>query len=99
MTIDQDYLAGTDPTNANSVLRITSGTFGGGGTNVNLTWDSVPTRLYYIQKSVNLVSNIWADSGLGTILPSTGLSTTSAFTETNAPMRFYRVEAALPLSP
>jgi hypothetical protein len=99
MTIGEDYLAGTDPTNAASVLRITSGAFGRGGTNVSLTWQSVPTRFYYIQKSVNLVSNIWEDSGLGTILPSAGSSTTSGFTDTNAPMRFYRVEAALPLLP
>ncbi|HTV62910.1 MAG TPA: hypothetical protein VMH30_10125 [Verrucomicrobiae bacterium] len=58
MTIGEDYLAGTNPTNAASVLRITSGTFGGGDTNVSLTWNSVPTRFYYIQKSLNLSSNI-----------------------------------------
>jgi len=99
VTLGQDYLAGTDPTNAASILRITSGTFGRGGANVSLTWNSVPVRFYYLQKEINLASNNWADSGLGVILPSAGASTTAGFTDTNAPMRFYRVEAAVPLPP
>src|SRR5215469_8653172 len=42
MTIAQDYVAGTDPNNVNSVLRITSDSFARDGTNVTLTWESVP---------------------------------------------------------
>jgi hypothetical protein len=66
---------------------------------VSLTWNSEPTRFYYISKIQNLSSNNWADSGLGTILPSTGASTSGGFTDTNAPARFYRVEAEVPLPP
>jgi hypothetical protein len=99
MTIGQDYLAGTDPNDVNSVLRITAASFDPGGTSANLTWNSVPTRFYYLQKSVNLATPGWTDSGLGLISPSTGTSTTDGFADTNAPARFYRVQAVLPLSP
>ena len=99
MTIGQDYLAGTDPTNANSVLRITAASFARGGTNASLTWDSVPTRYYYIRKTTGLSSPTWTDSGLGLVPPSAGSSTTDGFTDTNALVRFYRVEAVFPLPP
>jgi hypothetical protein len=99
MTIAQDYVAGTDPNDANSVLRITAGSFALGGTNVSLTWNSAPTRLYHLQKNPNLGTTNWTDSGLGLISPSPGSSTTDGFTDTNAPNRFYRVQAVKPLSP
>jgi hypothetical protein len=99
MTIEQDYLAGTDPTNADSVLRITAESFSSGGTNAELTWDSVPTRYYYILKTPSLSSPDWVDSGLGLVSPSAGSTTTSGFTDTNAPVRFYRVQAVRPLTP
>jgi hypothetical protein len=99
MTIAQDYLAGTDPNNADSILRITSGSFSRGGTNATLTWNSVTTRYYYVQKALNLNSDTWTDSGLGLVSPATGSSTTADFTDTNAPARFYRVQAVRPLMP
>ena len=98
MTIGQDYLAGTDPTNPNSVLRITAESFTSGGTSAELTWDSVLTRFYYIQKTPSLSSPIWTDSGLGLITPA-GASTASSFIDTNMPVRFYRVQAVRPLTP
>jgi hypothetical protein len=99
MTIGQDYLAGTDPNDVNSVLRITAASFGPDGTTASLTWNSVPTRFYYVQKSVSLATPGWVDSGLGLISPSPGTSTTDGFNDTSAPARFYRVQAVLPLSP
>jgi hypothetical protein len=99
MTIGQDYLAGTDPNNVNSILRITSGSFSSGGTSAALTWDSVPTRFYYLQKTIGLSSPVWNDSGLGLVSPSAGTTTSASFTDTNAPNRFYRVEAVRPLIP
>jgi len=99
MTIGQDYLAGTDPTNANSLLRITTESFSSGGTSAMLTWDSVPTRYYYIQKTPGLTLPVWVDSGLGLISPSAGSTTTAGFPDTSAPTRFYRVEAVRPLTP
>ena len=93
-----EYLAGTNPTNAMDFLRITSTTFAPGGTNTTLTWNSTPSRLYSIQKALSL-TNIWADSGLGLISPSVGQTTIATFNDSNAPIRFYRIQAVSPLAP
>ena len=95
----QEYLAGTDPNNPNSVLRITAESFSSGGTSAMLTWDSVMTRYYYIQKTPGLGSPVWTDSGLGLVAPSIGSTTTAGFTDTNTPVRFYRVQVVRPLTP
>jgi hypothetical protein len=99
VTITQDYLAGTDPNNPNSILRITAESFSSGGTSASITWNSVLTRYYYIQKTPSLSSPVWTDSGLGLISPFIGSTTTAGFTDTTAPMRFYRVQAVRPLTP
>jgi hypothetical protein len=99
MTIGQDYLAGTDPTSADSVLLITAENFSSGGTSAALTWDSVPTRYYFIEKTAGLSAPNWLDSGLGLVSPSTGSSTTASFTNITAPMQFCRVQAVRPLMP
>jgi len=98
MTIAQDYLAGTDPNNVNSILAITAESFSAGGTSATLTWDSVPTRFYYIQETSNLVSGNWTDNRVGLVSPQ-GLTTTSSFTDTDAANRFYRIQAVQPLTP
>ena len=95
----QEYLAGTDPNNPNSVLRTTAESFAPGGTSATLTWNSVPTRYYYIYKTPSLSSPSWTDSVLGLISPSAGSSTTTGFAGTSAPARFYRVLAVRPLTP
>lgn len=99
MSNQQEYLAGTDPNNSNSLLRITSQSFAFGGTNASLTWDSVTNRFYYLQKNPDLATTNWTDSGLGLVTPSVGASTTDVFADTNAPARFYRVQAVRPLMP
>jgi hypothetical protein len=94
----QEYLAGTNPNDPNSYLRITAyATAPAGATNL-LTWTSVATRLYHVQESLNLASPNWYDSGLGLISPD-GAFTTRNIADTNAPIRFYRVQAVKPLSP
>jgi len=95
----QEYLAGTDPNNPDSVLRITAESFLSGGTSAMLTWNSVPTRYYYIYTTPGLSSPNWTDSGLGLISPSAGSTTTAGFTDTSAAARFYRVQAVRPLMP
>jgi len=98
MSNRQEYLAGTNPTDANDNLAITSYTTTPGGTLATVTWKSSLTRCYCIQKSLDLTSSLWLDSGLGLIAPD-GTSTTRVFGDTNAPMRFYRVQAVRPLAP
>jgi len=94
----QEYLAGTSPVNAGDSLAITGQHFAPGGTSASLTWNSVTTRYYYIQKTPSLTSPVWTDSGLGLITPD-GSLTARTFTNTNAPARFYRVQAVRPLTP
>lgn len=94
----QEYLAGTDPNDANDRLVINSENAGFGGTSETLTWQSSPSRLYYIQRSFDLTASIWQDVGLGLITPD-GVATTRGFSETNPPPRFYRIQAVRPLSP
>ena len=98
MSNAQEYQAGTDPNNASDHLVITAASFASGGTNAALTWNSVATRYYTIQKSSGLSSSVWTDSGLG-IITSDGSSTLRSFTDTNAPIRFYRVQVVRPLTP
>jgi hypothetical protein len=97
-TIGQDYVAGTDPNNVNSVFRIVAESFPSGETSASLTWNSEPTREYYILKNTNLPAATWQDSGLGLISPSAGSTTTTNFADTKAAAKFYHVQAVLPLS-
>lgn len=94
----QEYLAGTNPNDANDKLVVTTYTTAPGGTLATLTWKSTPTRCYFLQKNLDLTTSLWLDSGLRIISPDSA-STTRAFADTNAPMRFYRVQAVKPLSP
>jgi len=103
MTVGQDYLAGTDPNNPGSLLRITQETFfflpAGAATRATFTWDSVPSRYYHLQTTPGLSPSAWTDSGLGLISPSAGSTSTAVFTNANAEAQFYRVEAVRPLTP
>jgi hypothetical protein len=95
----QEYLAGTNPNDANSKLVITDFGAPSDGTQANVTWQSVLTRNYYLQKRLSLLPNsVWFDSGLGLISPD-GASTMRTIFDTNYPNRFYRVQAVRPLSP
>ena len=98
MSNREEYLSGTNPTNSLSRLEIIASAFASGGTNGSLTWSSVPARIYFIEKALDLSSPVWTDSGLGLIVP-TGSATTRTFTDTNLPVRFYRVQAVRPLAP
>jgi len=98
MSNRQEYLAGTNPNNPLDYLKITAESFSTGGTTATLTWNSVLTRQYYIEKTLNLTTSPWTDSGLGLVLPG-GASTTKSFSDSAAPLRLYRVRAVRPLAP
>jgi hypothetical protein len=99
MSNRQEYLAGTDPNNALSNLRITAISAQPFGSSVTLTWTSVSNRFYLVQKELSLPGPGWFDSGLSTIAPDVGLTTTRLISDTNSPARFYRVQAFRPLGP
>ena len=53
----QEYLAGTDPTDSNSVFRLTAAATANG--TVSLTWPAVPGKNYQIQYKTNLDDAVW----------------------------------------
>jgi len=97
ITIAQDYLAGTNPNGPNSLLRITTAQFSPGGVLASVSWSSVPSRYYVLEKTESLAPAAWEDSGLGLIPPLAGLATSATLSDSNAPARFYRIQAVRPL--
>jgi hypothetical protein len=92
----QEYLAGTDPNNAASVLRITSITRGTLDANyTTVAWLAVPTRFYLLQERPSLGAGAWADY---LNVQTLGWNNT-AFDDFNVTNEFFRVEAYRPLIP
>lgn len=90
----QEYLAGTDPNNAASNLRITS--FTRGGTYNTLMWSSQPTRFYRVQRTDALNPGSWEELSLGfENLPGWN----NVGFDSTGPRYFYRVRAVQPLMP
>jgi hypothetical protein len=85
----QEWVAGTNPTNAASVLRMLPPT--ASGPDVTLTWSSVETRAYALERATNL-GVVPAFSLLQSNIA--GLPGTTRWADTNASEsapRFYRV--------
>lgn len=85
----QEWMAGTDPTQANSTLRMLQATNSASG--LNVTWSSVSTRTYSLLRSTNLAAPP-TFSVLCTNI--SGLDGATTFTDTNASGTgtfFYRV--------
>ena len=92
----QEYLAGTDPNNPSSVLRITNLTRGTSDPNyTTLAWLSVPSRFYVLQERPSLSAGAWADY---LSVQSMGWNNT-AFDDFNGTNEFFRVRAYRPLMP
>jgi hypothetical protein len=92
----QEYLAGTDPNNSGSVLKINFFTRNVVSPNYTvLSWNSVATRCYAVQAVPNLAGGLWTDS---INLPILGLGSVG-FTDLDATNEFYRVRAYRPLQP
>ena len=89
----QEYLAGTNPNDSNDYLRITNFTRDATGYNL-MSWSSVPTRYYYIQRTTMLgnPAQPFTDTLIywGPGWHSTG------FYDTGNP-EFYRIRAFRPL--
>jgi len=86
----QEWRCQTDPTDALSALRLLSAT--PSGTNVTVTWQSVPGVDYFLERSTNLAGPPPVFAPLATHIP--GQPSTTSFTDTNADGHarlFYRV--------
>ncbi len=96
----QEYLAGTNPNDPTSRLRITAVRANTIGSSATLTWTSVPSRLYYVNERTNLTTGAWSTNlTLGVVSPDVGSTTTRTLTDAAASNRFFRVQAVVPLSP
>ncbi|MDR3458869.1 MAG: thrombospondin type 3 repeat-containing protein [Verrucomicrobiae bacterium] len=89
----QEYLAGTDPNDPNSVFRVTY-IFRSPGVTI-LDWNAMATRYYAIQTNSSLSSDVWHD------LVSLNLAgwNNGSFADTTPTNRFYRIRAYRPLLP
>jgi hypothetical protein len=82
----QEYLAGTDPTNPNSVFRLSAAATA--NSTVTLTWPAVTGKSYQIQYKTNLDDPVWLTApGNISVTGSQG----SYLTPAAPPSSFYRV--------
>ena len=91
----QEYLAGSNPLDASSRLRITA-VDTGSGTN-RLTWICSPSRVYRVETNSCLTTGSWGPSDLGWIVTN---STSNAVVSLNLDAMltncYYRVRVSLP---
>jgi len=91
MDVYQDWIAGLNPTNALSVLRMTSVTKTNNPPGFVVTWESVNTRTYYVQGSTNLAAQPAFITIQSNIVGQAGTTSYTDTTATNPGPYFYRV--------
>jgi hypothetical protein len=83
-----ENIMGTDPTDPNSLLKMTSITRAANGATV--VWESVTNRHYQVFSRTNLTSGAW--QAVGGVITPTGASTQYLDTTGTNGTRFYRVQ-------
>jgi hypothetical protein len=94
----REYLAGTEPADADSHLRIVSHSYNTSNQTASLTFTSAPNRRYFIEHDSDL-QGPWTDSGFGLLSPDSGASTSRTFVHPAFSKLFFRVQARKPLNP
>src|SRR5262249_23639779 len=90
----QEWVSGTDPTNAFSALRLLAPTIE--GTNVSVAWQSVAGVTYFLERAPTL-SVPSAFTSLSTSIA--GQTGTTSYVDTNSPPAgtfFYRIGVSVP---
>ena len=87
----EKWIAGLNPTNPASVLQMTSAYPVNNLNWVNVAWQSVNTRNYYLQRSTNLTASPAFTTIQSNIVGEAGTTTTIDATATNGGAYFYRV--------
>jgi hypothetical protein len=87
----QEWIAGTDPTNTLSVLKILTPVATNNVTDILVSWQSVSSRTYFLQRSVDLSASPSFSTIQSNIVGQVG---TTSYLDTNAAdaeLLFYRV--------
>jgi len=94
----EEYGAGTDPLDPNSLLEITDIVLSPGTLEADISWSSVAKRLYRVELNTDLTQPTnWVDSGLGNQNPDAGGETTRTVPLGGPTQQFYRVRSVQPL--
>ena len=84
----QEYLAGTDPTDAASIFRAQIARAISPGNGVTLNWLAIPGKSYHLQSKTNLTESVWLDTTASLSIIGTQVNVTVPAVP---PSRFYRV--------
>ncbi len=87
----QDWIAGLNPTNSASVLAMSPLVSTNYSTGVTISWQSVNTRTYYLQRSTNLSASPAFITIQSNIVGQAGSTSYTDATATNGGPYFYRV--------
>jgi len=87
----QEWMAGTNPTNAASVLKMTSAVPTNNLAGMVVTWQSVTNRTYFLQRSVNLAAQPAFSTIQNNIVGHTNTTSYLDTTATNSSQYFYRI--------
>lgn len=85
----QEYTAGTNPSDRNSLFRVLVYSFTANGTVFNISWQSVAGKRYQLEQTTDLVAAGW--TSVGTPITATTTPTSATAPVTPAPRVFFRV--------